>query len=186
MCIETLRVNDPAEKNAYTLTLEIKAVFKNYMERQAASKALPPNTYQRNANGNTKTMHKTTSFQYPSRMNRANWKRGLLKQPGKDLALELCQFLLRYLSTPCETTGTSPAELMFKRPIRTRFDLLRPSTAQQVLAKQQAMKELYDGSTRQRTFAPEAKVYTKLEFEKEWAAATVIDVNVQFRRRLHK
>ncbi len=93
-------------------------------------------------------------------------KNGLLKQPGKDPALKLCQFLLTYRSTPCETTGVSPAELIFKRPIRTRSDLLRPSTAEQVLAKQQAMKERYDGSTRDRTFAPEDKVYTKLGFEK--------------------
>ncbi len=63
--------------------------------------------------------------------------------------------------------------------IRTRFDLLRPSTAERVLAKQQAMKERYGGSTRDRTFAPEDKVYTKLGFEKEWAAATVKDFNGQ-------
>ncbi len=61
---------------------------------------------------------------------------GLLKQPGKDPALKLCQLLLTYRSTPCETTGVSPSKLMFKRPIRTRFDLLRPSTAEQVVAKQ--------------------------------------------------
>ncbi len=95
-------------------------------------------------------------------------KNGLLKQPGKDLALKLCQFLLRCRSTTCETTGISPAEVMFKRPIRTRFDLLRPSTAEQVLVKQQAMKERYDGSTWERKFAPEDKVYTKLGFEEEW------------------
>ncbi len=41
------------------------------------------------------------------------------------------------------------------------------------------MKERYDGSTRERTFAPEDKVYTKLGFEKEWTAATVKDVNGQ-------
>ncbi len=41
------------------------------------------------------------------------------------------------------------------------------------------MKERYEGSTRERTFAPEDKVYTKLGFEKEWAAATVKDVNGQ-------
>ncbi len=106
-------------------------------------------------------------------------KTGLLKQPGKDLALKLCQFLLRYRSTPCETTGVSPVELMFKRSIRTPFHRLRPSTAEQALAKQQAIKERYEGSTRERTFAPEDKVHTKVGFEKEWAAATVKDVSGQ-------
>ncbi len=63
--------------------------------------------------------------------------------------------------------------------VRRRVDLLRPSTAEQVLAKQQAMKERYDGSTRDRKFSPEDKVYTKLGFEKEWAAATFQDFNGQ-------
>ncbi len=40
-------------------------------------------------------------------------KNGLLKQQGKDLTLKLCQFLLKYRSIPCETTGALPAELMF-------------------------------------------------------------------------
>ncbi len=66
--------------------------------------------------------------------------------------------------------------LRFRRPIRTRFDLLRPSTAEHVLAKHHAMKERFDGSTRERTFAPEDKVYTKLGFEKEWP---ILDVNDQ-------
>ncbi len=83
------------------------------------------------------------------------------------------------MSTQCETPGVSPAKLMFKRPIQTRFDLLQPSTAEQVLAKQQAMKERYDGSTKERTFAPEDKVYTKLGFDKEWTGATVKDFNGQ-------
>ncbi len=55
-------------------------------------------------------------------------KNGLLKQPGKDLALKL-QFLLTYRSTPCDTTGVSPLPPMFKRPIRTCFNLLWPRTA---------------------------------------------------------
>ncbi len=68
---------------------------------------------------------------------------------------------------------------MLKRPIRTRFDLLRPSTAEQVLTKHHAMKERYGGSTREQTFAPEDKVYTKLGFEKERAGATVKGINGQ-------
>ncbi len=41
------------------------------------------------------------------------------------------------------------------------------------------MKERYDGSTRERTFYPEVKVYTVLDMNKEWAAATVKDINGQ-------
>ena len=35
-------------------------------------------------------------------------------------------FLLQYRTTPNATTGRSPAELLLKRPLRTRLTLLRP------------------------------------------------------------
>ena len=38
----------------------------------------------------------------------------------------LTNFLLSYRTTPNSTTGQSPAELMMKRALRTRFSLLRP------------------------------------------------------------
>ncbi len=39
------------------------------------------------------------------------------------------------------------------------------------------MKNLYDGSVRERTFVPEHNVYANLDQEKDWAAATVNGVN---------
>ena len=40
----------------------------------------------------------------------------------------LPQFLLRYRTTPHSTTGKIPAEMMFGRKIRTRLDLLHPTS----------------------------------------------------------
>ncbi len=62
MCIEALRVNGPSEKNAYAMKSVPKTVFRNYEERQCASKALPPNTDKRKTNSNTKAVYKMTSL----------------------------------------------------------------------------------------------------------------------------
>ncbi len=73
-------------------------------------------------------------------------KYGLLKQAEKDP----CQFLVTYRST-----GVSLAELMFKQ---TSFD----SPWSDMMAR-----------TRERTFVPEDKFYTKMGVKNEWAADTV-------------
>jgi len=41
---------------------------------------------------------------------------------------KLQRFLLQYRKAPHSTTGESPAQLFFKRSIRTRLDLLKPDT----------------------------------------------------------
>ena len=48
----------------------------------------------------------------------------------------LVNFLLRYRNTPHATTNTSPAMLLMKRPLRTRFDLVRPDLGNIVTQKQ--------------------------------------------------
>nr|VZI04989.1 unnamed protein product [Spirometra erinaceieuropaei] len=78
-----------------------------------------------------------------------------------------------YRITPNDSTGASPAELMFKRQLRTRLDLLNPSTQDRVIAKQTKMKERYDVSTRPRVVAPNENVYTRLEHETNWCPAVV-------------
>ncbi|XP_031343692.1 uncharacterized protein K02A2.6-like [Photinus pyralis] len=50
--------------------------------------------------------------------------RSMMNEPG-DLHFKLCQLLLQYRKLPNSTTGISPAELMFKRPIRTKIDLVK-------------------------------------------------------------
>ncbi|BHF61691.1 hypothetical protein SprV_0100466700 [Sparganum proliferum] len=78
-----------------------------------------------------------------------------------------------YRITPNDSTGASPAELMFKRQLRTRLDLLNPSTHDRVIAKQTKMKARYDANTRPRVVAPNESVYTRLEHETNWCPAVV-------------
>ena len=54
----------------------------------------------------------------------------------------LDNFLLKYRSTPHATTGVSPAELLFKRRLRIRLDLLFPKEqlGYRVSSKQQVQK----------------------------------------------
>ena len=46
------------------------------------------------------------------------------------LETKVSRFLLTYRTTPNTATGISPAELMFKRRLRTAFHLLKPDTYQ--------------------------------------------------------
>ncbi|BHF80739.1 hypothetical protein SprV_0702386700 [Sparganum proliferum] len=100
-------------------------------------------------------------------------KHGLVKQTEADLATKLSRFLFSYRITPNDLTGASPAELMFKRQLRTRLDLLNPSTHDRVIAKQTKMKARYDANTRPRVVAPNESVYTRVEHETNWCPAVV-------------
>ncbi|XP_011863380.1 PREDICTED: uncharacterized protein K02A2.6-like, partial [Vollenhovia emeryi] len=57
---------------------------------------------------------------------------------GKTVDTAAYQFLFDYRSAPHCTTGKSPAQLLYGREMRTRFDLLRPSTRTKVEIKQEA------------------------------------------------
>ncbi|BHF84810.1 hypothetical protein SprV_0902796200 [Sparganum proliferum] len=100
-------------------------------------------------------------------------RHGLAKQTEADLATKLSRFLFSYRITPNDSTGASPAELMFKRQLRTRLDLLNTSTHDAVIAKQTKMKARYDVNTRPRVVAPNENVYTRLEHETNWCPAVV-------------
>lgn len=55
----------------------------------------------------------------------------LKKLGGNDWETKLARFLFSSHTTPTTTTGTSPAELLFKRRLRTAFDLIMPNDTQQ-------------------------------------------------------
>ncbi|XP_014679047.1 PREDICTED: uncharacterized protein K02A2.6-like [Priapulus caudatus] len=57
---------------------------------------------------------------------------------------KLANFLLTYRCTPHSVTGVTPAELLNKRKLRTRWDLLRPDMRKSVEKKQQKQKEHHD------------------------------------------
>ena len=64
----------------------------------------------------------------------------------------LANFLLTYRTTPNATTGIPPCELLMKRSLRTRWDLLRPETELQVCKRQAQQKEKHDQHARKQDF----------------------------------
>ena len=67
------------------------------------------------------------------------FKMGLKWITEGSLKARLNKFLFQYRLTPQTTTGLSPAELMFGRRLRSHLDLLMPSIATRVNAKQQQL-----------------------------------------------
>ena len=53
-------------------------------------------------------------------------KAGLKKVPGNSLEERLDRFLFQYSITPQSTTGFAPSELLNRRLLRSRLDLIRP------------------------------------------------------------
>ena len=74
------------------------------------------------------------------------------KEDQGSLRQKLARFLMVYRNTPHSTTGVPPAELFLKRRPRTRLDVMRPSTGDQVLLKQVEQKRVHDKRCRPREF----------------------------------
>lgn len=70
-------------------------------------------------------------------------------ESGRSLDDAVCLFLFDYRTTEHCTTGRSPASVMFKHNVRTRFDLLRPHMDEHVEAKQLAQVKAKGGSRRE-------------------------------------
>ena len=51
------------------------------------------------------------------------------------------------------TTGVAPSDLFFKRTLRTRLDVMRPSLENEVVSKQQEQKKYHDQQVKERTFS---------------------------------
>jgi hypothetical protein len=94
----------------------------------------------------------------------ASSKEALAKQviqgiQGMPIKHRLANFLLRYRTTPHNTTGVSPGELMMKRCLRTRLSLVKPNLAQVVESKQERQKGYKDGKRKSEiTFEKDERV----------------------------
>ena len=56
----------------------------------------------------------------------------IAQSEGKDLKRELYKFLMAYRSTPHQTTGVTPSELLFGRTIRTKMPEISDTLKQDV------------------------------------------------------
>ena len=101
-------------------------------------------------------------------------KQGLKKMTGGTIETRVSRLLAAYRVTPHSTTGLSPAELMFNRKIRTRFDLAKPCVEQQVHVRQEQQKMYHDHTRSRPDFAVGEPVNVK-NFGKgpKWVAAVV-------------
>ena len=88
-------------------------------------------------------------------------KNGLKKITEGNLEIRLSKFLARYCIIPQGTTGVSPAELLLKRKVRTKLDLLLPSTSATVNKSLENQKFHHDHKAREREFGVGNTVYVQ-------------------------
>ena len=108
--------------------------------------------------------HVTTSPYHPTLNGLAEravktFKEGMKKLSTGSLETKLSRFLFKYRSTPQLTTGVSPAELMFGRPLRSQLDLMHPSIQSNVILCQEQQKHGHDQQAKERDFKPGDPVY---------------------------
>ena len=84
-----------------------------------------------------------------------------MKKLTGSLETRLSRFLFNYRITPQSTTGVSPAELMFNRRLRSRFDLLYPDVSKGVQAKQILQQKSRSSVQGLRNFQPDNLVYCR-------------------------
>ena len=87
----------------------------------------------------------------------------------------LHRFLLNYRNTPHATTKASPASLMFKRDLRTHFDLLKPAAVKDTVQKQQEKQIQQRTRTKERNFSAGDHVLARNYCAgPQWVAATIV------------
>ena len=124
--------------------------------------------------------HLTTTPYHPSTNGLAEravqvFKQAMRKAQSGDLKTKLARFLLHYRTTPHATTGTTPAELLMGRPLRTLLDLMRPNIGAKVESKQLSQKLHHDNKARERTFVPQDNVYVRKAGQKSpWIPGTIV------------
>lgn len=97
------------------------------------------------------------------------------EKEGKNLHHRLAEFLFEYRSTPHATTNAPPSELFLKRRLRTRFDLMKPSTKKYVTSKQAEQKLHHDKHVKLRSLIPGALVMVRnFSGSNKWIPGIVI------------
>ena len=91
-------------------------------------------------------------------------KNGLAKQTSSTLQTKLDRFLFSYRAIPLESTGKSPAEMMFGRNLRTRLQLMFPSTRSRIEARQECMT---DPHKIERSYCDSDPLFTRLPIESQ-------------------
>ena len=80
-------------------------------------------------------------------------KNGIRCMEGGDIQSKVTRYLAKYRITPQSTTGVSPAQLLMKRQVRTRLDLINPNLSSRVLDAQSNQKTHHDYHAKDRTLS---------------------------------
>ena len=108
-------------------------------------------------------------------------KRFLKHCDGADWKTKLDKFLFQYRVTPHQTTGVSPAELMFRRKLSTVLDLVHPGKClpNMVLSKQDKQKTNHDAKVpRTVELCPKSPVMVRnysSQYTDRWVPAKIVE-----------
>ena len=72
------------------------------------------------------------------------FKNGLSKMREGSIIVKLSRFLFSYRNTPQTTTGSTPAELLMGRRLRSAMDLIKPDLEKRVVEQQDRQKCWHD------------------------------------------
>ncbi len=98
-----------------------------------------------------------------------------LQVGGKDLELNLARFLLTYRTTPHATTGVTPSELLMKRHLRTKLDIVHPDVIKNVAKAQSRQVKYFNQGTKPQSFRINQKVWARNYKEKpRWVSGFVV------------
>ncbi len=103
-------------------------------------------------------------------------KEGISRLNGP-LETRLQRFLFSYRITPHTVTGKSPAEMMFGRSLRCRFDALFPDVSIKTTNNQLKQKQCHDMHSSDRCFKPGDTVYY-CDFthpQPKWSPGTILE-----------
>ena len=106
-------------------------------------------------------------------------KKGLKCVKGTTVQERLLRFLFDYRITPHTVTGVPPSELLMKRRLRSRFDLLFPDLKERVEKRQEKQKKTRDNSKVLRKFQKGDSVFVE-SFSRNkprWIPGIVVQVS---------
>ena len=106
------------------------------------------------------------------------FKKGVRKMSEGSVQDKISRFLFSYRITPQTTTGTTPAELLMGRTLRSRLHLLKPNLSQNIERKQEQQKLNYDKKAVERAFVGGEKVYARnySKIGKKWLSGEIVSV----------
>lgn len=93
-----------------------------------------------------------------------------------DVDLALSKFLLAYRNSVHAITNETPAKLMFKRPLRSRLDLIRPNIHSEVALKQEKQILNYGGSKTRILYEGQSVIVRDYRGRNKWIEGSIIKV----------